>query len=110
MKSDKEFSLGSVSLAVLLVPAFVYLVWQQSLPAVTGHDSTYGIAGMLLGLFICSKPARNGIDVLIFERMSVRRAMKGLSGVSWLMLNAVVMLVGLFVIVVGALRMSIHPD
>jgi hypothetical protein len=110
MKSEREFSLGSASLASLLVPAAVYLVWQQSLPAITNHDSTYGIAGMLLGLFICSKPARNGIDVLIFERVSARRALKGMSGLSWLVLNAAVMLVGLFVIMVGALRMSIHPD
>src|SRR5262245_49269539 len=105
-----EFSMGTGALAALLVPAGVYLFWQQSLPDVTAHDKVYGIAGMLLGLFICSKPARNGIDVLIFERVSLRRVMTGARGFSWLLLNALVMLVGLFVIVVGALRMTIHPE
>jgi hypothetical protein len=109
MRRSDDFNFGSLALAALLVPAGAYLVWQQTLPPVTEHDRWYGIGGMLLGLFICSKPARNGIDVLLFERMSLRRVMKGASGLSWLLLNALVMLVGLFVIIAGALRMSVRP-
>jgi hypothetical protein len=107
---QEDFSLGSASLAALLVPAALYIGWQHALPPVTPNDFSYGIGGILLGLFICSRPARNGIDVLIFERMSLRRAMRGVSGVTWLILNALVMLAGWFVIVVGALRLSVHPD
>ena len=87
-----------------------YLAWQASLPDVTANDRVYGIAGMLLGLFICSRPARNGIDVLIFERHSLRRAMRGAKGVAWLCLNALVMLAGCLVVVMGAMRMSVKIE
>jgi len=107
--SQGEYRLRSGALAALLVPAGGYLAWQHSLPAITDNDSLYGIAGVLLGLFICSRPARNGIDVLIFERIRLRRVMVGASGFAWLLLNALVMLVGWFVIVVGALRLSSRP-
>ena len=105
---DYEFRSGSLSL--LLVVAVGYLFWQASLPDVTPHDRAYGIAGMLLGLFICSRPARNGIDVLIFERRSLRRAMRGAKGVAWLCLNALVMLAGCVVVVMGAMRMSVKIE
>lgn len=109
MRRSHDFIPGSVALVALLVPAGAYLAWQQTLPPITEHDRWYGVAGMLLGLFICSKPARNGIDVLLFERVSLRRVMQGVPGLSWLLLNALVMLVGVFVIIAGALRMSIRP-
>jgi membrane protease YdiL (CAAX protease family) len=108
--APEQFSLRTGSLAGLLVPAAVYLAWHQALPQVTPNDFSYGIGGILLGLFICSRPARNGIDVLMFERVSFRRVMRGASGLSWLLLNALVMLAGWLVIVIGALRLSIHPD
>jgi hypothetical protein len=108
--SQREYPLRSGSLAALLVPAGIYLAWQSSLPPVTSHDSLYGILGVLLGLFLCSKPARNGIDILIFERLAMRRVMTGFKGLAWLLLNALVMLVGWFVIVAGALRLSIRPE
>lgn len=105
---DYEFRSGS--LAALLGLAVAYLAWQASLPDVTVNDRVYGIAGMLLGLFICSRPARNGIDVLIFERHSLRRAMRGAKGVAWLCLNALVMLAGCVVVVMGAMRMSVKIE
>jgi hypothetical protein len=107
---QRDYKLRSGTLAALLVPGCAYLAWQSSLPPVTEHDSLYGIGGVLLGLFICSRPATNGIDVLIFERLSLRRVMAGASGLAWLLLNAVVMLVGWFVIVAGAIRMSIKNE
>jgi hypothetical protein len=107
-QQDYEFRSGSLSL--LLVMAVGYLLWQASLPDVTPNDRAYGIGGMLLGLFICSRPARNGIDVLIFERRSLRRAMRGAKGVAWLCLNALVMLAGCVVVVMGAMRMSVKIE
>ena len=105
---DYEFRSGTLSL--LFVLAIAYLLWQASLPDVTPNDRAYGIAGMLLGLFICSRPARNGIDVLIFERHSLRRAMHGAKGLAWLCLNAIVMIAGCFVVVMGAMRMSVKIE
>jgi hypothetical protein len=108
--AEREYDRRSGTLAALLVPAVIYLAWQSTLPQVTEHDAAYGIGGVLLGLFICSRPATNAIDVLIFERLSLRRVLSGVSGLAWLLLNALVMLTGWFVIVVGAVRMSIKPE
>jgi hypothetical protein len=107
---EQEYQLRSGFLTALLVLAAAYLVWQSSLPEVTEHDRMYGITGMLLGLFICSRPATNAIDVLIFERQSLRRVMRGARGLGWLCLNGLVMFVGCFVVVVGAMRMSIKIE
>ena len=107
---QREYEFRSGSLALLLVAAIAYLVWQASLPEVTANDRIYGIAGMLLGLFVCARPARNGIDVLIFERHSMRHAMRGAKGLAWLCLNAVVMVVGCLVVVMGAMRMTIKIE
>jgi hypothetical protein len=107
---QREYKLRSGSLAALLLPGGIYLLWQSSLPQVTGHDAAYGIAGVLLGLFICSRPATNAIDVLVFERLTLKRVMSGTRGLAWLLLNALVMLVGWFVIVAGAVRISSVPE
>jgi hypothetical protein len=107
---QREYEFRSGSLALLLAAAIAYLIWQASLPEVTANDRLYGIAGMLLGLFVCARPARNGIDVLIFERHSLRRAMHGAKGLAWLGLNAIVMVAGCLVVIMGAMRMTIKID
>ena len=104
---QRDFEYGSGTLALLLVMAGTYLAGQATLPDSTEYDRVYGIGGMLLGLFICARPAKNAIDVLIFERQALRRVMRGVRGLAWLCLNALVMGVGCFVIIVGALRMSV---
>jgi hypothetical protein len=67
-----------------------------------GISSVDGALGVVLGLYICSRPAANGIDLLFFERGGLRIAFSGWSGLEWLMLNAIVMFAGWVVIVVGA--------
>ena len=88
----------------LLVPAAAYLGWMFYLPMLTGITLLDGSVGVLLGLYICSHPAANGIDLLFLQRGAFRRAVKDSSGIEWLMLNALVMLVGWMVIVIGAAR------
>ena len=88
----------------LLAPAAAYLVWLLFFPAFTLGMLFDGSVGVLLGLYICSQPAANGIDLMFMQRGALRRAVKHSSGVEWLMLNAVVMIVGWFVIVLGAAR------
>jgi hypothetical protein len=89
---------------VLLVPAAAYLGWMFYVPLLTGGTLLDGSVGILLGLYICSHPAANGIDLLFLQRGAFRRAVKDSSGIEWLMLNALVMLVGWLVIVIGAAR------
>jgi hypothetical protein len=89
---------------ILLVPAVIYLVWILVFPTVTVGMLFDGSVGVLLGLYICSQPAANGIDVMFMQRGAFRRAVKQSSGVEWLLLNALVMIVGWFVMVLGAAR------
>jgi hypothetical protein len=99
----QEFDFKTRTLCGLLLPALLYLGWQYYRPDVTaGSGTADGSIGILLGLFICSLPARNGIDVLYFERGMLRRVMTGPEGLAWLLLNGTVMLAGWLVIVVGA--------
>jgi hypothetical protein len=93
-----------VRMWVLLVPAAAYLGWMFYLPMLTGTTLLDGSVGVLLGLYICSHPAANGIDLLFLQRGAFRRVVKDSSGIEWLMLNALVMLVGWMVIVIGAAR------
>jgi hypothetical protein len=89
-------------LCTLLVPAAAYLAWASWFPPLEGSRLVDGTAGVLLGLYICSHPAANGIDLIFLERGAFRRATSRWSGVAWLALNGVVMFVGWLVIVAGA--------
>src|SRR5262245_58806005 len=95
---------NTVRMWVLLVPAAAYLGWMIYWPMWTGTTLFDGSVGVVLGLYICSHPAANGIDLLFLQRGAFRRALKQSSGVEWLMLNVLVMFVGFMVIVVGAAR------
>lgn len=101
-----DFTLNSDILSVLLVPAGGYLAWQYFLPFATGQYRVDGIVGVLLGLYICSFPAANGIDLIFAERGGLRRIFSRQSGFVWLALNAIVMIVGWFIIVIGASRFT----
>jgi hypothetical protein len=96
------------ALLALLLPAAGYLLWQRQAPFWTGIDRLDGSIGLLLGLYLCSRPAANGIDLFFAERGSWRRTLTFRSGLEWLALNAVVMIAGWLVLVTGAARLSLR--
>ena len=91
-------------MCALLVPAVAYLTWASSFRPLDGSPLVDGSIGVLLGLYICSHPAANGIDLMFLERGAFRREAARWSGVSWLALNGLVMFVGWLVIVAGATK------
>jgi hypothetical protein len=93
----------------LIVPAAAYLAWQYYWPWFTGDDLVDGMTGILLGLFICSRPAANGIDLLFLERGAFKRIVSNRSGFAWFLLNSLVMVLGWLVISVGAARLMTAP-
>jgi hypothetical protein len=106
----QDFDFRTRTLVGLLVPAILYLGWQYYRPDMTaGSGTADGSIGILLGLFICSRPARNGIDVMYLERGLLRRVVAGPEGFAWLLLNGTVMLAGWLVIVVGATLLTRMP-
>jgi len=90
----------------LLLPAVVYLALTANLPTLTGTALIDGSIGVVLGLYICSHPAANGIDLFFLQRGAVRQIASGWSGAGWLLLNALVMVVGWLVIVFGAAQFT----
>jgi hypothetical protein len=93
--------LGVMVLLALAYAATVYL-WR---PLSTAHK-VEGSIGILLGLFICSKPAANLLD-LLFDLLQNRfQRVSGMRLILWLVLNFIILLVGWFIITLGATRFT----
>jgi hypothetical protein len=98
---ERERGRNYKTLAVVVVLAVVYVGWMITQPPITNMPRLDGVMGVLLGLFICSRPAANYLD-LLFTR---DRASSDRSLIGWLALNGVVMFVGWLVITIGATKL-----
>lgn len=85
-----------------LALAYVGALWL--LGTLTGNDTVDGSIGVLLGLYVCSQPVANAIDLLFFRRQAGRELLTGTEGAVWLSLNLLVLVAGWFAIWVGALQ------
>lgn len=65
-----------------------------------------GSLTLLLGLFICSRPAAHAIDLLFEDRQALYDVTRSRAGWGWLVLNLVVLLAGWALIMVGAIRLG----
>ena len=86
-------------LSLLLAAAYGAALY--GLGAVTGNAALDGVLGGLLGLYLCSCPARAAIDVLFADRFAFQRIWSSWSGRGWLALQGVVLLVGWVVLFAG---------
>jgi hypothetical protein len=93
---------------VLLGVAYSSLLYYQR--TLTGTDNMDGIIGVLLGLYICSHPAANVVDMLFFRRGARRQFSSKRSAVLWLAINMLVLLIGWFVIFIGTTRLIGSAD
>jgi hypothetical protein len=91
---------------VLVLLAIVYICLLGDLYGLTGSRSLDGSIGVMLGLYICSHPAANAIDILFFERGALRELAAEWSGIGWLALNLRVLLSGWLVIAMGAAQLA----
>jgi EamA domain-containing membrane protein RarD len=91
------------TLGVVAVLAVSYSAWMITQRTVTGLPRLDGIIGVLLGLFICSRPAANMLDLLFVRRGHT--ASSEWAAIGWLVLNGAVMFVGWIVITIGATRL-----
>ena len=106
MAGSNRFQPKTGRLLLLLVPAVAYLVWASSFRAIDEVSLADGSIGVLLGLYICSQPAANGIELMFLERGGLRRVAARWNGIGWLTLNLLVMIVGWLVLVVGATQFT----
>lgn len=90
---------------VLIVLAVILFGLYYFRPTLTGNSEIDGLLGVCLGLYICSHPTANYLDILIFSgHVTLLDTLKH-SAFSWLALNALVMLVGFLSIVAGTTRL-----
>ena len=94
------------ALAVLLLPAISYAAYFYFFRTLTGSDTLDGAIGVVMGLYICSRPAANAIDLLFLGRGELRGVTSGWAGAGWLALNVFVLFAGWFDIWIGALRFT----
>ena len=90
---------------VLILAAVVFSVVFRSLRSLTGILMLDGGISVALGLFICAHPAAYWVNMLFFERHTLRRISSEWSVVRWLALNLLVLLAGWMVIYLGLTRL-----
>jgi hypothetical protein len=94
------------TLWVLLLLAAIYGGLLHFRQEVTGRSLLDGFIGVGLGLYICSRPAANAVDLLFAERFRLRLITGGWTGLGWLALNLLVFSVGFTVIVLGTRQLA----
>ena len=95
---------------VLILIAAVYSLWFNQRHRLTGNPMVDGTLSVVLGLYICSRPAGNAIDLLFFERAAPRRIVSEWSSIKWLALNILTLLLGWIVIYLGTAHLTSRGD
>ena len=95
-------------LLILLGIVFSILLYSQAV--LTGAENLDGVIAVLFGLYICSRPAANMVDLLFFRKSGGNQLPSGGSAVSWLMLNILVLFTGWIVILLGTTRLICRSD
>ena len=95
---------GSRQLLLLLLLAAGYILLLRWRTWLGIRPMVEGSLGVVLGLYICSRPASNAVDLLFYRRGMLRQTVANTSGVAWLGLNLLALLAGWLVIVLGAIR------
>ncbi len=95
------------TLGVVILLALLYGGWIHTQRTITGSPGLDGIIGVLLGLFICSFPAANMLD-LLFAARHAQSSSSEWSSLGWLGLNLLALFVGWLVITIGATRLIVR--
>jgi hypothetical protein len=88
-------------LLIQLVLALAYGVPLVLLDTLTQSAILDGAIGVLLGLYVCSLPARNALEVMFANRFAPGLIWRSRAGRGWLALNGLVVLAGWTAILLG---------
>jgi divalent metal cation (Fe/Co/Zn/Cd) transporter len=92
------------------VLGIAYSSFVSSQHTLTGMNHLDGIIGVVLGLYICSHPAANLVD-MFFYRRGIRHPFSSKRSVPlWLALNVMVLFIGGIVIFTGTTQLIGKPD
>ena len=91
------------TLGLVSVLALLYIGWMNFQRTITGMPQLDGTIGVLLGLFICSRPAANMLDLLFAQRNYATSS--EWPTIRWVALNGLVLFLGWLVITIGATQL-----
>ena len=99
---NSKFLWGLILLAI--VARLVFYIW----PRITGSPEVDGLLALSLGFYICSRAAANFLTVILYELNARHWVSLMRSDMTWLGLNALVMLSGLMLVIMGVYRFFIR--
>lgn len=106
-RPHRQYSL--TVLWVLAALALAYAAWLLSEGTITGRNTWDAVLGVLMGLYICSRPVGNALDLLFTQDSGRWPNLFRRAGLTWMALNLVVLLMGWFIVFLGATRLP-RPD
>lgn len=85
--------------------ALAYSVLPYTVGSLTGEARFDGMIGIVIGLYVCSHPASNVLDLLFMEGGVVRSSSRE-SGIAWYLLNLLALLAGWLAVYIGVLHFT----
>jgi len=108
--NERRYRRNTKLLWILILAALGYSMWFYRRDMLTGNPTTDGTLTVIFGLYICSRPAGNAIDLLFIERTGFHRFVSQWSSIRWLALNILTLLMGWIVIYLGTTHLTSRPD
>jgi hypothetical protein len=99
-----------IMLLILVALGIAYSGLFYSQRSLTGINHLDGIIGVVFGLYICSHPAANLVDLLFYKRTIQHPFSSKRFIVLWLLLNMLVLLIGGMAIFIGTTRFIGRAD
>jgi hypothetical protein len=97
-------------LLILGVLGIAYSSFVSSQHTLTGMNHLDGIIGVVLGLYICSHPAANLVDMFFYRRGIRHQFSSKRSALLWSALNVMVLFIGGIVIFTGTTQLIGKTD
>jgi hypothetical protein len=94
------------TLWALVVAALVFGVLFATKQPLIISNKVDGLIAVVFGLYICSHPAANFLDVLLYRRSSLYQPGTPRAELIWLGFNLLVIFIGWFVIFMGTTRLT----
>jgi hypothetical protein len=105
--AHRDYRENAGVLAAWTIAAGAYCIVLYGKHSLTGHPLIDGLIGMVLGLYICSYPAGNMIDIIFYRQNLSRARSSGWIGVAWVSLNVVALGVAWMMVTIGVLRAAL---
>ena len=97
---------SSIVLSGFMLLALVYGGLLLTLSPFTDEIPIDGAIGAVLGLYVCSHPAANVLDLLFSDGGASRQRSSDEHGIVWYVLNLLVLMAGWFAVWVGLTRFT----